>query len=93
MQINVPFLRPGKTYEIRVVANTEFGPSESSEIIRVTTSNQGITVGAPRDLVGYVQSHKDILLKWEPSSGVSKYRIYYNEVSYNSFSNINYILY
>uniref|UniRef100_T1GGQ4 Neogenin n=1 Tax=Megaselia scalaris TaxID=36166 RepID=T1GGQ4_MEGSC len=79
MQINVPFLRPGKTYEIRVVANTEFGPSESSEIIRVTTSNQGITVGAPRDLVGYVQSHKDILLKWEPSSGVSKYRIYYNE--------------
>ncbi|XP_055921394.1 neogenin isoform X4 [Eupeodes corollae] len=82
-QVNIQSLMPGKTYQFRVIGNSNFGPGESSEILEVRTQPEENIAGPPRSVEGYPLNHKEIYVKWEPpivTNGIiSKYRIYYAE--------------
>lgn len=81
--MNIQSLLPGKTYQFRVVGNSNHGPGDSSEILEISTQPEENIAGPPQNLQGYAYSHQQIYLKWDPpivSNGdVVKYRIYYAE--------------
>lgn len=76
-------ISPGKTYQFRVVGNSNHGPGESSNIFELTTQNDENIAGAVRDIFGQAISHKEIHVRWSPPSiangNITKYRIYYTE--------------
>ncbi|XP_073845081.1 neogenin protein frazzled isoform X3 [Musca autumnalis] len=82
-QVNIQSLIPGRTYQFRVVANTNFGSGESSEPLEVTTQPEENIAGPPTNVEGYARNHKEIYVKWqEPlvtNGEIVKYRIYYSE--------------
>lgn len=74
---------PGKTYQFRVVGNSNHGPGESSNIFELTTQPDENIAGAVRNVIGQAISHKEIHVRWTPpqitNGNISKYRIYYTE--------------
>ncbi|XP_037952309.1 neogenin-like isoform X2 [Teleopsis dalmanni] len=82
-QVNIQSLLPGKTYQFRVIANTNFGPGESSEILEVSTQPEENIAGPPRNVEGFARNHKEIYVKWDQptvtNGEILKYRIYYSE--------------
>lgn len=74
---------PGKTYQFRVVGNSNHGPGESSKIFELTTQPDENIAGAVGNVVGQALSHKDVHVRWSPPSivngNITKYRIYYTE--------------
>lgn len=84
-ELNIHPLLPGKTYEFRVVANSNHGIGDSSESLEVRTQPEENIAGPPQNVRAYPISHTEINVEWEPpivTNGIiSKYRIYYAEVS------------
>lgn len=82
-ELNIQNLLPGKTYQFRVVANSNYGIGESSVSIEVRTQPEENIAGPPQNVRAYPSSHTDIEVEWEPplvANGIiSKYRIYYAE--------------
>lgn len=81
-EANVQALLPGKVYHFRVVANSNHGQGQSSEILEVPTQAEENIAGAPENLQAAALSHEEIYLKWDPPkvpNGVNKYRVYYAE--------------
>lgn len=83
-QVNIQSLLPGRTYQFRVVANTNFGSGESSAPLEVSTQPEVNIAGPPRSFEGYARSHKEIYVRWEEpavtNGEILKYRVYYSEV-------------
>lgn len=84
-EVNIQSLLPGKSYHFRVVANSNHGSGESSEILEISTQPEENIAGPPQNLQGFADSDKQIYLKWEPplitNGEIVKYRIYYTEES------------
>ncbi|XP_036223423.2 neogenin isoform X6 [Bactrocera oleae] len=82
-QVNIQNLLPGKTYQFRVVANTNFGPGDSSEVLEVRTQPEENIAGPPRNVEGLATSEREIFVKWDSptvtNGEILKYRIYYSE--------------
>ncbi|XP_039953163.1 neogenin isoform X6 [Bactrocera neohumeralis] len=82
-QVNIQNLLPGKTYQFRVVANTNFGPGDSSEVLEVRTQPEENIAGPPRNVEGLATSEREIFVKWDSpivtNGEIMKYRIYYSE--------------
>lgn len=78
---NIQSLLPGRTYQFRVVGNSNNGAGESSTIYEVSTQPEENISGPPQDIDGYPISHKEIHIQWTPplvtNGNISKYRIYY----------------
>lgn len=78
---NIQSLLPGKIYQFRVVGNSNHGSGTPSNVYEVKTQSEENIAGPCRDLVGYVLSHKEIRVKWNPplitNGNISKYRVYY----------------
>lgn len=74
---------PGKTYQFRVVGNSNHGPGESSNIFELTTQPDENIAGAVRNIFGQGLSHKEVHVRWTSplvtNGNISKYRIYYTE--------------
>lgn len=74
---------PGKTYQFRVVGNSNNGLGESSNIFEVNTQPEENIAGPPVDVRGFPLSHKMIQITWSnpivTNGNISKYRIYYSE--------------
>lgn len=74
---------PGKTYQFRVVGNSNHGSGESSNIFELTTQSNENIAGAVRNVIGQALSHKEIHVRWElpaiTNGNITKYRIYYTE--------------
>ncbi|KAH8270881.1 hypothetical protein KR018_011285, partial [Drosophila ironensis] len=85
LQVNIQSLLPGRTYQFRVVANTNFGNGESSAPLEVNTQPEVNIAGPPRNFEGFSRSHKEIFVRWdEPAvtnGEILKYRVYYSEVT------------
>uniref|UniRef100_A0A336LNC3 CSON008464 protein n=1 Tax=Culicoides sonorensis TaxID=179676 RepID=A0A336LNC3_CULSO len=83
-ELNIQSLLPGKTYQFRVVANSNHGIGDSSESLEVRTQPEENIAGPPQNVRAYPVSHTEINLEWQPpiiTNGIiSKYRIYYAEV-------------
>ncbi|KAJ6643801.1 Neogenin [Pseudolycoriella hygida] len=79
---NIQSLLPGKTYQFRVVGNSNFGAGESSAIYEVSTQPEENISGPPQDIDGFAISHKELHIQWTPpliaNGNISKYRIYYS---------------
>lgn len=81
-EANVQSLLPGKVYHFRVVANSNHGQGDSSEILEIATQAEENIAGAPENLQVAAMSHHEIYLKWDPpkvSNGVTKYRVFFAE--------------
>ncbi|XP_070068735.1 neogenin isoform X3 [Drosophila takahashii] len=82
-QVNIQSLLPGRTYQFRVEANTNFGSGASSAPLEVSTQPEVNIAGPPRSFEGYARNHKEIYVKWgEPAvtnGEILKYRVYYSE--------------
>lgn len=82
-QANVQSLLPGKTYQFRVVGNSNYGAGESSEIYEVKTQPEENIAGPARNVVGYAMSHREVHVQWDApiisNGNITKYRIYYSE--------------
>lgn len=82
-QISVQSLIPGRRYEFRVVANTNYGQGESSNVLQVATPSEENVAGPPRNVEGHARNHREIYVKWdEPSvtyGDIIKYHVYYTE--------------
>ncbi|EDW47591.1 GM21402 [Drosophila sechellia] len=82
-QVNIQSLLPGRTYQFRVEANTNFGSGASSAPLEVSTQAEVNIAGPPRNFEGYARSHKEIYVKWEEptvtNGEILKYRVYYSE--------------
>lgn len=82
-EANVQSLLPGKAYHFRVVANSNHGQGESSEILEIATQPEENIAGAPENLQVAAISHNEIYLKWDApkvSNGViAKYRVFFAE--------------
>ena len=82
-EVNLQSLLPGKTYHIRVVANSNHGQGETSEILEISTQPEENIAGPPENLQAAALSHQEIYLKWDPpkvTNGViSRYRVFYSE--------------
>lgn len=74
---------PGKTYQFRVVGNSNHGPGESSNVFELATQPDENIAGAVRNIVGQALSHKEIHVRWTApaiaNGNITKYRIYYTE--------------
>lgn len=74
---------PGKTYHFRVVANSNHGPGEGSEILELSTQSEENMAGPPENFKGAAFSHDEIFLQWDPpreTNGlISNYRVYFAE--------------
>lgn len=83
--ISIQALLPGKTYQFRVVANSNHGIGDTSESLEVRTQPEENIAGPPQSVKAYPVSHTEINVEWQPpiiTNGIiSKYRIYYAEVS------------
>lgn len=84
LQVNIQSLLPGRTYQFRVVANTNFGNGESSAPLEVNTQPEVNIAGPPRNFEGFARSHQEIYVRWEEpavtNGEILKYRVYYSEV-------------
>ncbi|XP_033156202.1 neogenin isoform X3 [Drosophila mauritiana] len=82
-QVNIQSLLPGRTYQFRVEANTNFGSGASSAPLEVSTQPEVNIAGPPRNFEGFARSHKEIYVKWEEptvtNGEILKYRVYYSE--------------
>lgn len=82
-EVNVQGLLPGKTYHFRVVANSNYGPGESSEILEIATQPEENMAGPPENFRGAALSHDEIFLQWdaprESNGAIQKYRVYFAE--------------
>lgn len=82
-EANVQALLPGKSYHFRVIANSNHGPGESSEILEIATQAEENMAGPPENFRGAALSHADIILQWDPprdsNGAVEKYRVYFAE--------------
>ncbi|KAL7046588.1 hypothetical protein ACKWTF_002648 [Chironomus riparius] len=82
-EANIQSLLPGKTYHFRVVANSNHGPGESSEILEISTQSEENMAGPPENFKGAAFSHDEIFLQWDPpheTNGlISNYRVYFAE--------------
>lgn len=74
---------PGKTYQFRVVGNSNHGSGESSNTFELTTQPDENIAGPVQSIVGQALSHKDIFVRWHPplvtNGNITKYRVYYTE--------------
>jgi neogenin len=81
--VNLQSLLPGKTYHIRVVANSNHSQGESSEILEIMTQAEENIAGPPESFQAAAYSDHEIILKWDPptvTNGiVSKYRVFFAE--------------
>lgn len=79
---NIQSLLPGRTYQFRVVGNSNHGSGTSSEIFEVKTQPEENIAGPPQGIVGRVLSHKEIYVKWSPplitNGNITKYRVYFS---------------
>ncbi|XP_034107849.1 neogenin isoform X1 [Drosophila albomicans] len=82
-QVSIQSLFPGRTYQFRVVANTNFGIGESSQALEASTQPEVNIAGPPRNIDAYARNHKEIFVHWSPPSvtngEINKYRVYYTE--------------
>ncbi|EDW85568.2 uncharacterized protein Dwil_GK23150 [Drosophila willistoni] len=82
-QVNIQSLLPGRTYQFRVVANTNFGNGESSLPLEVSTQPEVNIAGPPRNFNAHARSHKEIYVRWDQpvitNGEILKYRVYYSE--------------
>lgn len=80
---NIQSLLPGKTYQFRVVGNSNYGPGESSKIYEVNTQPDENISGPPQSFKGTVISDREIFLQWDAplltNGNISKYRVCYIE--------------
>lgn len=80
---NIQSLLPGKTYQFRVIGNSNHGPGESSKIYEVSTQPEENIAGPPQNVKGYAVSEREIYIDWNPptvtNGNITKYRIYYAE--------------
>lgn len=76
-------LLPGKTYHFRVVANSNHGPGNSSEILEIVTLSEENMAGPPENFRGAAFSHDEIFLQWdvprETNGAIVKYRVFFAE--------------
>lgn len=83
-QVSIQSLLPGRTYQFRVVANTNFGIGESSQPLEVSTQPEVNIAGPPRNVDATARSHKEIYVHWSApavtNGEILKYRVYYSEV-------------
>ncbi|XP_015040313.2 neogenin isoform X5 [Drosophila pseudoobscura] len=83
LQVNIQSLLPGRTYQFRVVAGTNFGSGESSAPLEVSTQPEVNIAGPPRAFEGHARSHSEIYVRWEEpavtNGEILKYRVYYSE--------------
>ncbi|EDW40111.1 GL21302 [Drosophila persimilis] len=83
LQVNIQSLLPGRTYQFRVVASTNFGSGESSAPLEVSTQPEVNIAGPPRAFEGHARSHSEIYVRWEEpavtNGEILKYRVYYSE--------------
>ncbi|XP_070066133.1 neogenin isoform X5 [Drosophila virilis] len=82
-QVSIQSLLPGRTYQFRVVANTNFGMGESSQPLEASTQPEVNIAGPPRNVDAYARNHKEIFVHWQPptvtNGEILKYRVYYSE--------------
>lgn len=82
-EVNIPSLLPGKTYQFRVVGNSNYGLGESSDVVEISTQPEENLAGPPQNLTAFAISHQEILLQWLApfiTNGIiTKYRVYYAE--------------
>ncbi|XP_001987649.2 neogenin isoform X2 [Drosophila grimshawi] len=82
-QVSIQSLLPGRTYQFRVVANTNFGMGESSLPLEASTQPEVNIAGPPRNVDAYARNHKEIFVHWQPptvtNGEILKYRVYYSE--------------
>ncbi|XP_034478594.1 neogenin isoform X2 [Drosophila innubila] len=82
-QVSIQSLLPGRTYQFRVVANTNFGMGESSQALEASTQPEVNIAGPPRNVDAYARNHKEIYVHWSPptvtNGEILKYRVYYSE--------------
>ncbi|XP_055537203.1 neogenin isoform X3 [Wyeomyia smithii] len=83
-EVNIQSLLPGKTYQFRVVGNSNHGSGESSQALEVRTHSEDNVAGPPQNVRGQAISDREIHLQWEPplvsTAEISKYRVYYAEI-------------
>ncbi|XP_058836967.1 neogenin isoform X2 [Topomyia yanbarensis] len=83
-EVNIQSLLPGKTYQFRVVGNSNHGSGESSQTLEVRTHSEDNVAGPPQNIRGQALSDKEIHLQWDPPlvtiADISKYRVYYAEI-------------
>lgn len=74
---------PGKTYQFRVVGNSNHGPGESSDIFTLATQPSENIAEAAQNVHAQTLDHKSILVSWSKpliaNGNITKYRIYYTE--------------
>lgn len=74
---------PGKTYQFRVVGNSNHGPGESSNMFELTTQPNENIAGPVKNVIGLALGHKEIHVRWDrpivTNGNITKYRIYYTE--------------
>lgn len=74
---------PGKTYQFRVVGNSNHGPGESSNIFELATQPDENIAGSVQNIIGQALTHKEIHVRWDPSlitnGNITKYRVFYTE--------------
>ncbi|KXJ83760.1 hypothetical protein RP20_CCG001499 [Aedes albopictus] len=82
-EVNIQSLLPGKTYQFRVIGNSNHGSGESSQVLEVRTHSEENIAGPPQNIRGEALSDKEIHLQWDPpltsTAEISKYRVYYAE--------------
>lgn len=81
--VTIQSVLPGKTYQFRVVGNSNHGPGESSNMFELSTQPNENIAGPVKNVVGLALSHKEIHVRWErpivTNGNITKYRIYYTE--------------
>lgn len=81
--MNIQSLTPGKTYQFRVVGNTNNGPGETSQLLEVYTQSEENIAGPPHEVTGTTINHNEIHVQWQtplvPNGLISNYRVYYAE--------------
>ncbi|EAT33150.1 AAEL014592-PA [Aedes aegypti] len=82
-EVNIQSLLPGKTYQFRVIGNSNHGSGESSQVLEVRTHSEENIAGPPQNIRGEALNDKEIHLQWDPplisTAEISKYRVYYAE--------------
>lgn len=80
---NIQSLLPGKTYQFRVVGNSNHGQGESSKIYEVSTQPEENIAGPPQNVKGHAISEREIFIQWNiplvTNGNITQYRIYYAE--------------
>ncbi|XP_017838643.1 neogenin isoform X2 [Drosophila busckii] len=83
LQLSIQSLLPGRIYQFRVVANTNFGQGESSPALATSTQAEMNIAGPPRNVEAYARSHNEIYVRWDmptiTNGEILKYRVYYSE--------------